>query len=180
MHEIIIVDPSPDDITLQQAAFMAGCNAKTLRRAVQSGILPRHYLMSQHGPQLVFQHRQVEEWMSRRRRERPSTRQLERSPESTEEWPELAELLAGLQARLGESQAMIAQLHARIEDQDRLIDRAQSTIAALTRAFQRQGVANAPAEPDSDAKGEDGQRAAGIDAPARPQESSRLTSAGPR
>ena len=152
MRDMKIVDPSADDLTIQQAAAIACCNAKTLRRAVQAGQLPRHYRMSRHGLQLVFRQGEVEQWMARREPVRHTARQpADHGLEYEDTWAALPALLARLQARLGESHEAIAQLSARIEDQDRLIERAQATITALSQSLQQRDAASAPAAPAQDA-----------------------------
>ena len=126
---------------------MAGCNAKTLRRAIQAAQLSRHYLLSPHGPQLVFHPEELKQWIARRQSSRPTPeRQTEIPPSTDEGWSELPELLAGLQARLGESRSMMERLAARIEDQDRLIDRAHATIVALAASLRERDL---PAHPAS-------------------------------
>ncbi|HWE64684.1 MAG TPA: hypothetical protein VHB98_23465, partial [Chloroflexota bacterium] len=99
-----ITESTAGDVTLQQAATDAGCNAKTIRRAVQDGQLPRRYVMSERGPQLVFTHGDVEQWIAGRASRKRSSRHSRPSQQETaNDWIALAHRVEQLQAVLAES-----------------------------------------------------------------------------
>ena len=95
-----ITDPSPDDITLQQATALAGCCAKTIRRAVQDGQLPRRYVMSERGPQLVFARADMDRWITDWKDRKWRRRQGRYMRQETQEalWSVLAHRIADLQS----------------------------------------------------------------------------------
>src|SRR5579872_4187161 len=71
-----IVDRSPDDISITEAAHLAGVvSAKTVRRALADCDLPRRYILTARGPQLVFSRADLERWIAGRkaRRQLPAT-----------------------------------------------------------------------------------------------------------
>ena len=58
--------PLADDLTLAEAAALAGRSAKTLRRAVRSGRLPRRYTTGPYGPRIVFARADVQRFLGQR------------------------------------------------------------------------------------------------------------------
>ena len=64
------VELSVNDLTLAEAVQIAGLCAKTLRRAAHEGRLPCRYVLSQRGPQLVFERPVLEEWLRTRQEQR--------------------------------------------------------------------------------------------------------------
>lgn len=59
-------DVSAADLTLRQAAALAGCSVKTLRRAIHAGELPSRYASTAHGAQLILPHADIERWIGQR------------------------------------------------------------------------------------------------------------------
>jgi len=58
--------PLADELTLAEAAALAGRSAKTLRRAVSSGQLPRRYTTGPYGPRMVFARADVQRFLGQR------------------------------------------------------------------------------------------------------------------
>ena len=58
--------PLADELTLAEAAALAGRSAKTLRRAVSSGQLPRRYTTGPYGPRMVFARADVQRFLGLR------------------------------------------------------------------------------------------------------------------
>lgn len=54
------------DLTLRQAAELAGCSVKTLRRAIHTGELPSRYASTAHGAQFILPYADVERWIGQR------------------------------------------------------------------------------------------------------------------
>lgn len=104
-----IVDPSPDDITIRKAAAAARLSEKSLRRAVQAGLLPRRYVYSKHGLQLVFRPGEVERWLT----EQPVRRRT-RTPRTSDRQSAIEEALVDLRTR-------VASLHATLATQQQLL-----------------------------------------------------------
>lgn len=58
-----IVEPSPDNLRIAEAAAIVGCSAKTVRRAVHSGHLPGRYAPGPRGPELLFAQADLARWL---------------------------------------------------------------------------------------------------------------------
>lgn len=54
------VDTSPDELTVAQAAELLGKTTKTIRRYIKNGQLPRRYVSTIHGAQLIIPRQEVE------------------------------------------------------------------------------------------------------------------------
>jgi len=65
-HDAAAGDVGPADLTLRQAATLAGCSVKTLRRAIHAGDLPGRYASTAHGAQLILPYADVERWIAQR------------------------------------------------------------------------------------------------------------------
>ena len=130
-----IVDASAGDITLDEAARLASRSAKTLRRAVQSGTLPRRYVIGERGPQLVFDRVDLDHWLRGRvgksRVRRRSKRQHE-EPTNQPNWPDFLATVANLQIALNENSAGILQLTIALRDQANAMIDAEKALEHLT------------------------------------------------
>lgn len=60
-------DVTAADLTLRQAAALAGCSVKTLRRAIHAGELPNRYVSTAYGAQLILPYADVDAWIEKRR-----------------------------------------------------------------------------------------------------------------
>lgn len=60
-------DVTAADLTLRQAAALAGCSPKTVRRAIHAGELPSRYASTAHGAQFSLPYADVDQWARRRR-----------------------------------------------------------------------------------------------------------------
>jgi hypothetical protein len=132
-----IVDSSIEDVYLDEAVRLTGRCAKTLRRAVQYGQLPRRYVMSPRGPQLVFARAALEQWQRTRRPEADSRRvrraeaPVDAAMLTRQELMESLSRVARLQATLDENRAAMARLMSGLAQQAATISDAQATIVRL-------------------------------------------------
>ena len=128
-----IVDSSPDHLNLHVASRLAGCSTKTLRRAIQDGHFPRHYVLSPRGPQLVFRRQDLEHWVAERgakSRMQPRARG-KRSPRGRD-WDEISAHISDLQATLTASRDILATLRVKLQEQDQVIANTQQLVFTLT------------------------------------------------
>jgi hypothetical protein len=132
-----IVDSSVEDIYLEEAVRLTGRCAKTLRRAVQNGQLPRRYVMSPRGPQLVFARPALEQWRRTRRPETEGRRgrraevPVNAATLSQQELMESLSRVVRLQTTLDENRAAMARLMSGLAQQAATISDAQATIVRL-------------------------------------------------
>jgi predicted DNA-binding transcriptional regulator AlpA len=152
-----IVEPSTNQISLEEAAHLAGVSTKTVRRAAVAGQLPRSYVLSERGPRLVFQRDDLDRWLARRHRKpyhasaAPSRTHREAVRPS---WEEMRESVAAFQATLDASRRTIADLVARLQRpnsdaaqaQERLA-KLNETLAAVSQRIEQQATV-LPAEPE--------------------------------
>ena len=146
-----IVEQTDQDLTLEQAAALARRSPKTLRRAVHSGDLPRRYVLGPRGPQLVFDDGTLRTWIAARVPigQEPAPGAPARMRGETGDVAELVSTVSQLQKALQENRSVLAQLAARLRDQDGTVLQAQSTIDQLARqlaAQDRTGAAQASGE----------------------------------
>jgi hypothetical protein len=133
-----IVDTSPTDLTVEDAARIAGRSIKTVRRAVHAGQLPMRYVLGLRGPQLVFQPFEVAHWQSGRAatgelRAKTATRPRPRQPGMRSA---RASSVEALLATVEEMSATIAELGRRLADQECKLDSANSLLAELARKLE--------------------------------------------
>jgi hypothetical protein len=127
-----IVELSEDDIMLEEAARMANRSTKTVRRAVQDGLLPRRYVMGPRGPQLVFQRPELDRWLEvRSRRSSDGSESGGRGGASREDWAAFRSVVLQLHNTLEESRASIAHIGTRLHDQHEALSQTQASISAL-------------------------------------------------
>jgi peptidoglycan hydrolase CwlO-like protein len=152
-----IVQPTAEDISLEEAAAMARVSTKTVRRATGSGLLPRTYVISPRGPRLVFQRDALDRWLAtRHRKPREATPQDRARPGAQDRsWRELRESVAAFQATLESSRQVVARLAAQLQQPDGSAAQAQAaltrlheTLDVVNRRIQDQ-VAALPARPES-------------------------------
>ncbi len=128
-----VVELSPDDITMQEAAARSGFCEKTLRRAVQRGQLPRRYTHSAHGPQLVFGLVDLDRWLAQRPH-RPYGPGLRQHRPALAAEPSLAEIrrtVVHMQASLDNNHMAIMQLARQVQSQVNVLHEMQAAIALL-------------------------------------------------
>jgi len=70
-HDTAASDVGPADLTLRQAAALAGCSPKTVRRAIHAGELPSHYASTAHGAQFSLPYADVARWTGQRQAAAP-------------------------------------------------------------------------------------------------------------
>jgi predicted DNA-binding transcriptional regulator AlpA len=125
------VDPSPDDLTPEEAARIAGVSARTLRRAIRRGALPRRYVIGPRGWQLVFRRKELDPWCAERalqQRGRRYVRQASRGPVAL---GDLRAELATLRKRIDDSRASRRQLAALLETQEQILAEVQEALSRL-------------------------------------------------
>jgi CheY-like chemotaxis protein len=126
-----IVEPTADDMTLQEAIQIVGCSsAKTLRRAVKAGDLPRRYIMTAHGPQLVFLRADLERWMAQRKRSPRGRKAAATAPAASVQ----TVLLGTVRRLLDEASSLhaaVETLAARLEQQDSQLANARGALDRL-------------------------------------------------
>jgi CheY-like chemotaxis protein len=126
-----IVEPTSGDVTLNEAIQIAGCaSAKTLRRAVKAGELPRRYIVTVHGPQLVFLRADLEHWMAQRKRSRRRRTAPAPAPAAAVQTV-LLETVRLLLASSSSLHAAIEALAARLEQQDNQLAYARGALDRL-------------------------------------------------
>jgi peptidoglycan hydrolase CwlO-like protein len=132
------IQPTAEDISLEEAAAIARVSTKTLRRAAASGILPRTYVISERGPRLVFQRDILDRWLATRRRKprrAPATSPNPALRADHPSWQEVRESLAAFQSTLESSRRAIAGLAAQLQRQDGSVAQAQATLAKLNETL---------------------------------------------
>ncbi|GAC1428309.1 MAG: hypothetical protein NVSMB65_01530 [Chloroflexota bacterium] len=142
-----IVEPSTDDLTLVEAVQIIGLGAKTLRRAVQEGHLPRRYALSPRGPQLVFARDDLTQW-AREKQERGRGQldpALGAAPLPLDARSQMATSVrvAQLYQALEQSQATLERALAALDRQQALITELSRTMTLL---MQDRPAVTAPAE----------------------------------
>jgi hypothetical protein len=128
-----IVDPSPTDITLDEAVRITGRCAKTLRRAAQEGRLPRRYVMGTRGPQLVFDRVEIAQWLAEKQGRAAGPASAAPPVEAA-----TAERIEDLQRALDRSQAGLERALAVLARQQVLLEELARSVAVLS------GQAGAP------------------------------------
>ena len=130
-----IVERADQDLTLEEAAWLAGRSAKTLRRAVHSGGLPRRYVLGPRGPQLMFEQPALRSWIATLVPAGRATisRDGAHSRAAPRDIARMIATLAQLHRALQDNQAMLAQLAARLRDQEGTMVQAQLIIDYLVR-----------------------------------------------
>jgi len=128
-----IITATSEQITLEEMAALADCNPKTIRRAVGVGSLPRHYVSSARGPQLVFQPDDVQRWLEERRGRHQGRRAHPRRPTGAPPWASLHSDLERLHSTMGENQRMITALLDRLTTQLGALSELQASTADLAR-----------------------------------------------
>lgn len=128
-----IVDRMQGDVTLTEAALLAGCSTKTVRRAILDGHFPRRYVMSPRGPHLVIQRADLDRWLVARQATSPAGTHpaSAQRPGSPREWSGLPAKVAHLQTALDENRAAIAALTAKLYEGEDAIARVQATALEL-------------------------------------------------
>ncbi len=127
--------PLADELTLAEAAALAGRSAKTLRRAVSSGQLPRRYTTGPYGPRMVFARADVQRFLgqreaqvqalSHRRAAEPASQAMQTRllsatpPDGDEATTELREQVAALLAALSAIEGRLADLEGLSRDPSR-------------------------------------------------------------
>jgi len=70
-HDAAVGEVGPADLTLRQAAALAGCSPKTVRRAIHAGELPSRYASTAHGAQFSLPYADVARWIAQRQAAAP-------------------------------------------------------------------------------------------------------------
>jgi hypothetical protein len=113
-----IVDSCPEHISVRALAARAGCTAKTVRRAISMGALPRRYAASVHGPALVFLPAEAERWLAARTTHPGRGRRAVRPPglpDAHTAHARQAHAVAGKLARLEAKQRAVAAVFVMLE-----------------------------------------------------------------
>lgn len=141
-----IVERSDHDLTLDEAAYLAGRSPKTLRRAVRSGELPRRYILGPRGPQLVFESAALRAWISARIPfgHTPAAHHEPHAQVGTGDVAHLVATVAQLHRALADNRTMLAQLAIRLRDQDGTVAQTQVTIAHLARKLAESAASGTP------------------------------------
>jgi hypothetical protein len=121
MHAPHAPDPVASALSLPEAAALAGCCVKTLRRAIAAGALPRRYRDHPRGPQLILDPAVLAAWLRACGRPVPAT--LRAAPALTTAvpaapaptGPELGAALAQARAGTRELAERVAALRATVE-----------------------------------------------------------------
>jgi len=153
-----IVQPTTEDISLEEAAVLARVSTKTLRRAAAAGILPRTYVISERGPRLVFQRDLFDQWLAARRRKPrrapTSSPGLAQPAGHRASWEEVRESVVAFQSTLESSRQAIDQLATQLQRQDSSAAQAQATLAklhetlaAVNKRLESQAAALPPVSP---------------------------------
>jgi len=123
----------PEQITLDEAARLAACNPKTIRRAVARGRLPCQYVSSARGPRLVFQPEDVEHWIQGRRGRHQGRHGRPQQPEGTSSAVGQQADMERLRHTIGENERKITALLNRLTTQLGALSELQASTAALTQ-----------------------------------------------
>jgi uncharacterized coiled-coil protein SlyX len=127
-----IVDACPNDLTVQDAARIAGRSVKTVRRAVHAGQLPMRYVLGLRGPQLVFQPEEIERWQVQRSTGTSAVKPGRRRQRGgTRKQSGVAPKVAALVTVLEEQKSTITYLTDRLAEQESRLDKAQALLAEL-------------------------------------------------
>jgi Helix-turn-helix domain len=133
-----IVDSSPTDLTVEDAARIAGRSVKTVRRAVHAGQLPMRYVLGLRGPQLVFQPFEIARWQAGRSSTGDARAKTVSRPRPTQprtrsgRVPGVEALLATVE-KMG---ATVAALSKRLADQECKLDSAHSLLSELAHRIE--------------------------------------------
>jgi hypothetical protein len=144
-----IVEATIADVSLEEATQIAGVSGKTLRRAMRQGELPRRYILTLHGPQLVFARAQLEGW--RARRTAPGRRQRHAPaaprPTSIAVQTAVSDALRHLQRALRQSQTALRNMASQLEQQEQQLSITRATLEQLVAqvtAVEASGPSAAP------------------------------------
>jgi hypothetical protein len=141
-----IVEPSPEDVTLRAAMDLAGVSDKTLRRAVHAGELPRHYIQTPRGLQLVFRRADLERWMAAHTRRR---RVVVPPPAPPVIHAAVRDAVLPLIAVLDRAQAAMAAVFRQLERHEQQLASARTTIDRLIAQLADADGAVAKAAPEA-------------------------------
>jgi hypothetical protein len=126
-----IVEPSADDVGIRDAMALAGVSAKTLRRAVHAGELPRRYSPGEHGLQLVFPRAAVERWSAAHRRRRRAAAPPSPAPAAVMHSAVL-DAVWRMNASLTRSRAAMADVSRQLEQHEQHLTSARLLLDRLT------------------------------------------------
>lgn len=76
-------DVTAADLTLRQAAALAGCSPKTVRRAIHAGELPSRYASTAHGAQFSLPYADVARWIGQRQPAAPPAPTMDTSVDTS-------------------------------------------------------------------------------------------------
>jgi hypothetical protein len=117
------IERSPEDITIRDAMRLAGVSDQLLRRALQRGELPRRYVQTARGLQLVFQRAALQRWIAGRRAPRRRRAVVRVMPTPAVSPVTLLDALRQLGRALTEALAAMADLSVQLaQQQDQLTD----------------------------------------------------------
>jgi hypothetical protein len=123
-----IIEPSPEHITIKEATRLAGVSDKLIRRALQRGVLPRRYVLTGRGPQLVFTRGELERWRAHCATRR---RNVATAPEPAADHAKLVDALGRLERTLAQSQAGLVDLSAQLAQQHDELTGVRTAIGCL-------------------------------------------------
>jgi hypothetical protein len=139
-----IVDARPGDISLHEIAGRADCAEKTVRRAIAAGELPRRYVVSPRGPQLVFSPAEVKQWLEVRSNRHQRRSAAGAGTPNDVDVAAMARRLAEIGALAQEQMATIGALQAEQFARDRTLADVRATIVGLAARLNALEATNSP------------------------------------
>jgi len=82
-HDAAVGEVGTADLTLRQAAALAGCSPKTVRRAIHAGELPSRYASTAHGAQFSLPYADVARWIGQRQAAAPPAPTMDTSVDTS-------------------------------------------------------------------------------------------------
>ena len=149
--DMTALTPTDQELSLVEAASVAGVSTRTIRRAITEGKLPRQYVSTAHGAQLSLPRATIERWMAEREAEEDGQADTnlstgQRSPDMTMFLATLVQQQADLASQTlttllsqwadGQKEAVTAALSSQQQALPALLASAQETLLARLDVMQ--------------------------------------------
>jgi hypothetical protein len=127
-----IIEPSPELITIKEAMHLSRVSDKLIRRALQRGALPRRYVLTARGPQLVFTRGELACWRAQYTTRR---RTVEAAPELAAGHAALLDALRRLEGTFVQSHTGLVDLCAQLAQQQEELNGVRAAIGSLAASI---------------------------------------------